>query len=151
MSAKIIGKAVMVSIIGAALSVGACSPIENTHGYLPVQAEIDQIASSSYTKDQVLQLMGEPTSHGVQGENTWYYVSYVVREVGFLKPRITERQILAISFNRSGRVQEVNRYGLENGVIINLNTRETVTGGRKLTFLQQLIGGIGNFSAESFI
>ncbi len=151
MSANLIRKSVLVSVLGTALAVGACSPIENTHGYLPVSADVDQLTAGSYSKDKVFQLLGEPTSRGVQGDSSWYYVSYKVRKLGPLKPQITERQILAVSFNSSGRVMEVNRYGLENGVVINLNTRETVTGGRKLTFLQQMLGNIGNFSAESFL
>lgn len=151
MSANNMRKLVMVSAIGAVLTAGACSPIENTHGYLPVSADIAAIAPGTDNKDSILSRFGEPTSEGVQGDNSWYYVSYRVRELAFLKPKITERQILAITFDSRGKVSDINRYALENGVLINLNNRETVTGGRRITFLQQLLGNVGNFSAENFL
>jgi len=35
--------------------------------------------------------------------------------------------------------------------VINLNTNKTVTDGRKLTFFEQFLGNVGNFSAENFL
>ncbi len=151
MSAKLLRKAVAVSCLTGAVVLGGCSPIEHQHGYLPVSAQVAELAPGTDTKETVLANFGEPSSKGVQGDNTWYYVSYTERRIAFLKPQITSREILAISFGASDRVAEVNRYGLENGVVVDLNTRETVTGGRRLTFLQQFLGNIGNFSAESFL
>lgn len=151
MSGNKFQKAVLAAAFGGVLIASGCSPIVNTHGYLPVSAEVDALAVGSDTKASVLERLGEPTSKGVQGDNSWYYVSYTVSTLAFFAPQITDRQILAISFNGAGRVAAVDTYGLENGVVVNLNTGETVTGGRSLTFWQQMLGNVGNFSAESFL
>lgn len=151
MSASNIRKIVLVSLITGATIVSGCSPIIQNHGYLPIEAEAQSLAQGQATKQSVLELYGEPTSKGAQGDSSWYYVSYKVKHFAFFKPKVTERRILAVSFDANGRVASVNRYGLENGRIVDLNTRETVTGGRKLTILQQLIRNVGNFSAESFL
>jgi hypothetical protein len=45
----------------------------------------------------------------------------------------------------------VNRYGLEDGRVIDLATRTTPTFGRELTVLQQLFGNIGNFDPGQLI
>ena len=144
-------KTVIAALLGTVLIASGCSPITNTHGYLPVSADVEALSVGGDTKITVLERLGEPTSKGVQGDSTWYYVSYTVSTFAFFKPKITERQILAVSFNGSNSVAAINAFGLENGIVVNLNTRETVTGGRKLTFVQQMLGNIGNFSAESFL
>ena len=151
MSGNKFQKAVLAAAFGGVLIASGCSPIVNTHGYLPVSAEVDALAVGSDTKASVLERLGEPTSKGVQGDNSWYYVSYTVSTLAFFAPQITDRQILAISFNGAGRVAAIDTYGLENGVVVNLNTGETVTGGRSLSFWQQMLGNVGNFSAESFL
>lgn len=151
MSGNKFQKTVLAIALGGALIASGCSPIVDSHGYLPVSADVAEIAVGSDTKDSILERLGEPTSKGVNGDNSWYYVSYTVSTFAFFAPKVTERQILAVSFNGADRVSAVNTYGLENGVVIDLNTGETVTGGRSLTFWQQMLGNVGNFSAESFL
>lgn len=143
-------KTVLAAAFGGALIVSGCASIVNTHGYLPVSADVAELVVGSDTKASVLERLGEPTTKGAQGDNAWYYVSYTVSTFAFFAPEVTERQILAISFNRSDRVSAVDNYGLENGIVVDLNTGETPTGGRSLSFWQQMLGNVGNFSAESF-
>jgi len=151
MSGNKFQKTVLAAAFGGVLVASGCSPIVNTHGYSPVSADVSTLAVGSDTKASVLELLGEPISKGVEGDNSWYYVSYTVRTFAFFPPKITDRQILAISFNGAGRVAAVNTYGLENGIVVDLNTGETVTGGQSLSFWQQMLGNVGNFSAESFL
>ncbi len=141
----------IVSLIGTATLVGGCTPIVKNHGYVPVAADIQAIQAGKDTKATVTARLGEPTTRGATGDSAWYYVSYTERAYAFLAPKITSREILAITFDSRGRVASVNQYGLQDGIVIDLATRETVTGGRKLSFLQQMLGNIGNFSAESFL
>ena len=62
-----------------------------------------------------------------------------------------DRTVLAIEFNQNGVVQDVARYGLEDGRIINLTVRTTETGGRTLGVLEQLFGNLLNLDAEQFV
>ena len=45
-------------------------------------------------------------------------------------------------------MRDIERYGLEDGRIINLTTRTTETGGRELGVLEQLFGNLLNLDAE---
>ena len=56
--------------------------------------------------------------------------------------------VLAVSFDQRGVVRDIERYGLEDGRIINLTTRTTETGGRELGVLEQLFGNLLNLDAE---
>ena len=45
-------------------------------------------------------------------------------------------------------VRDIQRYGLQDGKIVNLTTRTTETGGRQLGVLEQLFGNLLNLDAE---
>jgi len=149
MSKGVMKKFLVGPLLGAGLLVTACVPEVDVHGYVPVAKEVANIALGD-SQESVFTRLGAPTTRGIEGANTWYYISSKVRRVAFFAPREIERQIVAVSFNGS-RVALVERFGLEDGRVIDLNRNVTVTDGRRLTFFEQFLGNVGNFSAESFI
>ena len=48
-------------------------------------------------------------------------------------------------------VASVNTYGMEDGRVIDLQTRTTPTHGRKLTVMQQVLGNIGKITGEQVL
>ena len=142
-------KFLVVPLFSAGLLISGCVPKVDVHGYVPVPEVVASLAVGD-TQESVAARMGRPTSSGLEGSNTWYYISSKVRRVAFFAPQETERQIVAISFSGT-RVALIERFGLEDGRVVNLNTNQTVTDGRSLTFFEQFLGNVGNFSAESFI
>jgi outer membrane protein assembly factor BamE (lipoprotein component of BamABCDE complex) len=64
-------------------------------------------------------------------------------------PRVIDRTVLAINFDQRGVVRDIHRYGLEDGRVIDLETRTTDTGGRRMGVLEQLFGNILNLDAEA--
>ncbi|MCF6304078.1 MAG: outer membrane protein assembly factor BamE [Rhodobacteraceae bacterium] len=131
--------------------LSACVPQIDVHGYVPIAADVAAITPGKDTRDSVLALLGTPTTTGAQGSDTWYYISSRVERVAFMAPNEVERQIVAVIFSGNGRVSAVEHFSLEDGRIIDLNRNVTVTDGRRLTFFEQLLGNLGNFSAESFL
>ncbi len=144
-------KSALVALMLGTAAIAGCSPIESTHGYVPVDEAVAAIQAGKDNRDSILQVLGEPSVRSFNGDGSWYYISYRTETLGFFARKVVERQIIAIVFDNAARVARIDRYGLEDGRVIDLNTRETVSGGRKLTFFQQLLGNVGNFSAESFI
>ncbi len=142
-------KFLVVPLLGVSLLVSGCVPQVDVHGYVPIAEDVASIAVGD-TQENVLARLGEPTTRGLEGTNAWYYISSKVRRVAFFAPKEFERQIVAVTFNGT-RVAEIERYGLADGRIINLNTNKTVTDGRRLTFFEQFLGNVGNFSAENFL
>lgn len=136
------------SLILLGLVVG-CSPIEKTHGYVPRADELENVKAQQDTRGSVQRKLGRPSTIGSFDETKWYYISRKTRQYAFLKPKNVEQKVVAISFNTKGVVTEVNRYGLEDGKVIDLVTRTTPTFGKELTFLQQMFGNIGRFNASN--
>jgi outer membrane protein assembly factor BamE (lipoprotein component of BamABCDE complex) len=51
---------------------------------------------------------------------------------------VETRSIVAIKFDKDGRVADVKHYGLKDGHVVAFEARETPAKGKELTFLQQL-------------
>jgi len=138
----------LASATALMLGLGACAEID-AHGFVPVEPELAQVGAGM-AADDVRSLLGAPAVEGFGGTNSWFYISSRVERRAFLPPRITERKIVAIGFDSANRVTQVERFSLEDGRLIDLNHNVTVTDGRRLTFFEQLLGNLGNFSTESF-
>jgi len=149
MSKGVMKKFLVGPLLVAGLMVAGCTSEIDVHGYVPIAEDVASISVGD-SQETVSARLGEPTTRGLEGTNTWYYISSKVRRVAFFAPREIDRQIVAISFSGT-RVAQIERFGLEDGRVIDLNRNVTVTDGRRLTFFEQFLGNVGNFSAESFI
>ena len=98
----------------------------------------------------VEEILGRPSSSGVLRDSAWYYVQSTVENYTYNPPRVVDRTVLAVQFDQNGVVRDIQRYGLEDGRIINLTTRTTETGGREMGVLEQLFGNLLNLDAEQF-
>ena len=70
--------------------------------------------------------------------DAWYYISSVEKQVAFFHPTVESRAILAVYFDKDGKVTDLKHFTLQDGHVVAFETRETPTRGRELTFLQQL-------------
>lgn len=138
--------------ICAILTVGftlfACTPTIDYRGYLLHPRDIAKI-HTGLTKTQVLSLLGSPSTIGMvknQGDK-FYYISSVVESEAFFRPKVIDRKILAIHFDREDRVDGFATYGLENGQIVNFSSRETPVNDKGLSILQELFRNVGQFGA----
>lgn len=133
------------------LALAACSPQYRYHGYLPSESELSTVVVGQTTRDDVIALVGAPTATGVIDADAFYYVQSRFRDYGYRATREVERQLLKISFAPSGVVQNVERFGLEDGNVVALSRRVTDDNVRDTTFIRQLLGNVGQFDAGQFI
>lgn len=133
----------------AFLAVAACSPIRDSHGYTPRADELDRIEAGIDTRASVERKLGRPSTLGAFDDDVWLYISQQTETIAFYEREIVDQRVVLIAFDEAGRVADVARYGLEDGRIIDLVTRETPTGGRRLTILQQAFANVGRFTGDS--
>src|ERR1700753_219940 len=100
-------------VLAAALLMG-CTPVINQRGYLPDPAGEASIKTGADTKTTVQQRLGDPSTSSTFGDDTWYYISSTERQVAFFDPTITMRKILAIHFDKDGKVTQIKHYGLKD-------------------------------------
>ena len=125
------------------LTLSACVPTFQNHGYIPPQEDLDALTVGIDTRASVEETVGPPSSGGVLSDGGYYYVRSRVRTFGPSAPKEIERQVLAISFDDVGVVTNIERFGLEDGQIVPLARRVTSTAVSNKSFLRQLIGNIG--------
>ena len=125
-------------LAAAALMLFACTPVISQRGYLPDPVAEASIKAGTDTKTSVQKRLGDPSTSATFGDNAWYYITSTERQVAFLDPSTTSRKIMAIHFDKDGKVTDIKHFGLKDGHIISFETRTTPAKGRELTFLQQL-------------
>lgn len=137
-----LGAAALVALIAAGM--GACSSQIDRHGHQFTENEIKQI-TPGMTKDQIKAQVGTPdTTSTLGGANeVYYYISSTSKQTAFMKPEEIDRKVLAIYFTPHGAVEKVANYGMKDGRVINLISRETPSHAAEQTLLKQLFRNLG--------
>ena len=128
---------------GLLLALSACTATYKNHGYVPLDEDLDEIVIGVDTRATVDDLVGAPTSRALLNDEGYFYVRSRVRTFGARRPEVVERQVLAISFDDQDIVQNIERFGLEDGRVVTLSRRVTDAGISNLSFLRQLLGNLG--------
>ncbi|MFQ5535400.1 MAG: outer membrane protein assembly factor BamE, partial [Sphingomonadales bacterium] len=99
-------------------------------------------------RDSVQAALGSPSSVGTFDDSTWYYISRKTKSIAFLDPELIEQNILSLTFDDEGNLDNIHNYTLADARKVNFVSRETPTRGRELGLLEQLFGNIGRFSGQ---
>lgn len=134
----------LAASLGLVAMIG-CAPIYRNHGYVPSEDDLANITVGVDSRATVDEVIGAPTAGGLTGDGDYYYVRSRVKRVGMFEPKEIERQVLAISFDEGGTVQNIERFGLEDGRVVPISRRVTSSSIEGKGFLRQLLGNIGNF------
>jgi len=148
---KAVGKRTLALIGALVLILAACTPIREKHGFAPSPDELDAIVVGVDNRDTVEQSIGAPTTAGMMQDDAWYYVESNTATRAFLAPKVTSRKIVAISFDKAGTVRNLEEFGLADGRVVTLNRRVSNDNIKGVSFLRQLLGNIGNFTAGQIL
>jgi outer membrane protein assembly factor BamE (lipoprotein component of BamABCDE complex) len=135
-------------LLAAALASAACAPTTQVHGFVPSQADVSRITPGVDTAGTVEQILGRPSSSGLLRDGAWFYVQSTVQSFTYNAPRVVDRTVLAVTFDEQGIVTGIDRYGIEDGRVINLTARTTDTAGRQMGILEQLFGNLLRIDAQ---
>lgn len=130
------------------MAIVACTAIIRNHGYMPPEEDLALITVGVDTRETVTASVGPPSAGGVLNESGFYYVESKFRHYGAYAPEEIEREVLAISFDASGVVSNIERFGLQDGRVITLSRRVTDDQARDSTFVRQLLGSFGRVNAS---
>ena len=136
-----------VLLVGLAVSVGGCSSIRETRGYINDERLMGLVQPGIDNQRSVEATLGRPTFTSQFGPETWYYVSSITGRKPFMRPRIEDHSVLAVRFDGSGNVVEADRSGIDEVVYLRPDGDATPTLGRERGFLEDLFGNIGTVGA----
>lgn len=81
----------------------------------------------------------------------YYYIATRMRHYGATEPRPVSRELVALSFDRGGRLRNIERFGLQDGRVVELERRITDNGLENRTFLRQLLGNLGRIGPGTIL
>lgn len=128
------------------LAAAACTMGEEFHrGYLVDERAVNQV-QSGMNAEQVLNILGTPSTVSTVGNKSWYYISQLSRRrVAFLGESVVDQRVTAVYFGQNLKVERVALYGLQDGKIFDFVSRTTPAGGGDLNFVSQLFRGLGSW------
>ena len=128
------------------LALSGCSPMVQTRGHVKAPEWEEVIQPGVAGREEVLQTLGSPSTRSSFGQETWYYITTKRESYAFFKPEITDQDVLAVTFDSSGLVENIEKVGKEGLSEVDYTSRETPTAGHELTFMEQLLGNMGRFN-----
>jgi outer membrane protein assembly factor BamE (lipoprotein component of BamABCDE complex) len=123
-----------------------CEGIINQRGFTPTPGSVEKLEIGTQSREDVVRLIGSPSAVGTFNPNVWYYISERQEAYAFLKPKITEQNVMQLAFTEAGRLQTIKKYDQKDAESITMVSRITPTAGKQLTVLEQILGNIGRFA-----
>jgi outer membrane protein assembly factor BamE (lipoprotein component of BamABCDE complex) len=121
------------ALVGVALA--GCTGEQFQKGYILPPGALEQIPIGA-SQDQVLIVMGTPSTVATLDGEVFYYISQrSERVVAFMNQRVVDQRVIAVYFDKNRRVRRLANYGLQDGKIFDFISRTTATSGQEMSYL----------------
>jgi outer membrane protein assembly factor BamE (lipoprotein component of BamABCDE complex) len=126
---------------GMVLILAGCSPKLDHRGYMPKPGAFNQI-TNGMSKTEVEGILGTPsTTASVQYKgDSYYYVTSITTSKAFMTQE-TQREVIAVRFDENGQVKSFAQYGLEDGRVIDVNSRQSPVYGEDTSVITAILRG----------
>jgi outer membrane protein assembly factor BamE (lipoprotein component of BamABCDE complex) len=134
-------------LLAGALVAGCNTGQVFQRGYVMPEGALQQIPIGA-SQDQVLIVMGTPSTVATVSGDIFYYISQRTESaIAFMPDKPTDQRVVAIYFDKTRRVERLADYGLKDGKIFDYISRTTPSGGRDASYLESIFGNFfgGNF------
>jgi len=145
-----INRAKAIATMCLIMVIAGCASTFQNHGYVPPEEDLAELVVGIDSRATVDDVIGAPTSSGVLAGGDYYYIRSRVRTFGMFRPEVVERQILAISFDETDTIANIERFSLEDGKVVALSRRVTDSSVVGNGFWRQILGNFGNINPEQF-
>src|ERR1700722_6576798 len=140
----------IVCALSLAASLGGCIGYDGDfdRGYQIDEKTYSQIKSGASSKQEVLTLMGTPSTTSTVGGDAWYYIGQKMhRALTFMPVQMEDQNVLAVYFAaKTGKVERIANYGMKDGQIFDFVSRTTPTGGQEPNFLRNMFSNLFRFT-----
>ena len=128
----------VAAALAASLGLAACEGEVINRGWVQDDRALDQIKPGA-SAEQVLLVLGTPSTVSTVGGKTYYYVSQrLSRRFAFMNERIDDQRVVAVFLDTRNKVSRVANYGMQDGVIFDFISRTTPSSGEELSVLRQI-------------
>lgn len=115
-------------------------------GYQVDEQSLAKVTVGKTDKRSALELLGTPTTTSTVGGDAWYYIGQKMhRALAFMPAQMADQNVLAVYFDKGGRVTRIANYGMKDGKVFDFVSRTTPTGGQEPSFLKNVMTGLFRF------
>ncbi len=129
--------------------LSSCIKVSKRYGYLFDLSDYQLVQEGITSKERVLKIMGSPTIiSNLDSEEAWIYYSEDVDSILFFIPDIKERKILALKFDSSDTVKNIERYDLsDEDQKLKFASNYTEVQSSKIGFFKSIFSNVGQVKA----
>lgn len=146
-------RALAVSALLALAGLSGCSTLGDGvihRGYVFDDQTLGQVKIGA-PAEQVLTILGTPTTTSTVGGDAWYYISQKVEQpLPSMPQHVTDQRIYAVYFDKNKRLTRIANYALEDGKVVDMTSRQTVTGGGESRLLQSMLKQLSGLQYHMF-
>ena len=129
-----------------ALGLGGCFSETFQKGYIIPDGALEQIPVGA-SQEQVLIVLGTPSTVATVNGEAFYYISQrAERAVAFMPQQVVDQRVVAVYFDKSGKVSRIANYGMQDGKVFDYVSRTTPPGGAEPDFIRNMMTGLFRFS-----
>ncbi len=127
--------------------ISACSnnKVVNNHGIIALEAKSNKIEISKTNKNDVLSIIGKPSSVSMFDENLWFYFERENQNQSVLKlgkSKIVKNNVLEVSFDKYGIVTSKRIYNIDDMNKIDIEKKITKKDYDKSSFIVKSLNSI---------
>jgi outer membrane protein assembly factor BamE (lipoprotein component of BamABCDE complex) len=130
--------------LAGALMLAGCGGFSERfqRGYVVQEGALEQIPIGA-TQEQVLIVLGTPSTVATVNGEAFYYISQKSeRSAAFMPYAVTDQRVVAVYFDKNRRVRRLANYGIKDGKVFDFVAQQTETGGQELNYLRSLFKNI---------
>jgi outer membrane protein assembly factor BamE (lipoprotein component of BamABCDE complex) len=140
LSRKFLAFALMPCLLAGCTTLDDMSKTQ-VQGVIVTESMLAKVTPGT-SQQTVLEELGTPSATSALGFDAFYYVQQIrSTPVAFLRPKVVDRRVLAVYFEK-GKVNRVANYGLEDGVVFDYISRTTPVSGDETGFIMQFFKGM---------
>jgi outer membrane protein assembly factor BamE (lipoprotein component of BamABCDE complex) len=137
-----------LAALALALPLAGCIGYQGDfdRGYQIDEQALAKVQVGKTDKRETLNLMGTPSTTSTVGGDAWYYIGQKEsRALAFMPASTRDQHVLAIYFDKGGKVSRIANYGMKDGKVFDFVSRTTPTGGQEPDFLKNIMSGLFRF------
>jgi outer membrane protein assembly factor BamE (lipoprotein component of BamABCDE complex) len=127
----------LAGLILLGLPLGACFTQSYQHGYVVQENALEQVPLGA-TQEQVLIVLGTPSTVATVSGEVFYYISQRTEQTAFMPQKMVDQRVIAVYFDKNRRVERLANYGLQDGKVFDFLHRTTPTSGQELSYLNYI-------------
>jgi outer membrane protein assembly factor BamE (lipoprotein component of BamABCDE complex) len=108
---------------------------------------LKELVAGTSTRADVQTLLGSPTAKSSFDDNIWLYIGATTRPVIASTETVLNQEVIVLTFDQGGVLRNIQTLSQKDSLPVDIVSRSTPSPGSNATFMQQLLGNVGRFSA----